>query len=233
MRLNPIRLAYATVSIAVIASFVISYFPVLAQDVTPAPPRTRRAYSTMDYYNLTHGGDTGSNAETKKVKKVKRVRKPKPASVVKPHFEDKTSKTESSESSSTSKVSETSTTNSTKNETKSTNSGSKPSDISESATGATKKRPNRAASPDTLLDAAAPYRDEAVVANPKDPEEKPQKSVEKPDADLPTASKQISDAVVNRSSVDLPATKLSSIPPPQMPPPPTSIGGFQSKGSAK
>ncbi len=230
MRLNLIRLSYATISIAVIASSAIGYVPVLAQDVTPAPRRTRRAYSTMDYYNRANGGDTGSSVVTKQVKKVKRVRKPKQASSVRPHIEG--TKTESSERSSTGKVSDSPTTNSTKNETKATNSVSKSSDTSESATGSARKRPNRSAISDTMIDASEPGRDESVVTKEKDRHEKTETAVDKTDADVQTASKQNSEGA-NRPSIDLPATKLSSIPPPQMPPPPTSIGGFESKGSAK
>jgi hypothetical protein len=163
--------------LAVIAFTICGHsnLPIAAQDgLTPPPPRPRKAYSTVDNYKYSHGGDVAVE-EVRKPKK----RKPKKTTV------------------------------------KKTEPITKPIPVETSA-GET-----RTASPPL----SKPEQNKTTIPPLSEPE---QNKTEIPPQSI-TQQDELKTSDEPSSSVNLSAAKLSAIPEPQMPPPPTSAGGFSMK----
>ncbi len=200
---------------------LLEVLPVVAQEyggnLTPPPPRPRRAYSTIDTYNYTHGGgDTTYSDPYKKARRVKKIRKaikakvndiaPKVTTI--PGATGRSKKDEES-ASSTKSDSDTSTETpkSVKSEASKTKSDSHASDVSKDTdTTETSKTPSLKA---------------------KDSET----ASESTDSDESKNTTATEDGSNGKETVNDSGAKLSSIPPPQMPPPPTSKGGFTMRTS--
>lgn len=184
------------VVLILVASCAPNVLPMFAQDgLTPPPPRPRRAYSTIDNYNYSHGGDVAVE-QTRKPRK----KKPKKA-VVKPT--EPVAKTEKVEN----------------------NDG-----------------PLKKATPvakDQKAERPAAQKTEQITeqhSQQRTEQRAPQHAPESTQQTLPPESQTTSKSTTTvdqttSDSVDLSAAKLSEIPGPQMPPPPTSIGGFTMKTS--
>lgn len=179
-----------------VASCAPNVLPMFAQDgLTPPPPRPRRAYSTIDNYNYSHGGDVAVE-QTRKPRK----KKPKKA-VVKPT--EPVAKTEKVE-------------NNDGPLKKATPVGKDPK----------AERP-AAQKPEQITEQHSQQRTEQRA-----PQHAPQSTQQTLPPESQTTSKSTTTVDQTTSdSVDLSAAKLSEIPGPQMPPPPTSIGGFTMKTS--
>ncbi len=175
-----------------VASCAPSVLPMFAQDgLTPPPPRPRRAYSTIDNYNYSHGGEVAVE-QTRKPRK----KKPKKA-VVKPS--EPVAKTEKVERND--------------DTLKKATSVGKDQKTDQSAAQATKQ----------VIDQRSPQRTEQHASQSTQQTTPPESQ---------TTSKTTTTVEQTTSdSVDLSAAKLSEIPGPQMPPPPTSVGGFTMKTS--
>lgn len=184
------------VVLILVASCAPNVLPMFAQDgLTPPPPRPRRAYSTIDNYNYSHGGDVAVE-QTRKPRK-KKPKKP----VVKPT--EPVAKTEKVEN----------------------NDG-----------------PLKKATPvgkDQKAERPAAQKTEQITeqhSQQRTEQRAPQHAPESTQQTLPPESQTTSKSTTTvdqttSDSVDLSAAKLSEIPGPQMPPPPTSIGGFTMKTS--
>lgn len=164
---------------------------------TPAPPRPRRAYSTVDTYNYAHGVTDSSTEKSKRSHKAKK-KKVTPTKI-------KNDSNTGSESSLTKTYSSTTTSNTgsrtTSSTTSNTASGTNTSSSTSSSTSATA----------TTGDAVDPGGVETLIGISKD---KPKKSA------LTFTAPDPKTLVLNSS-------ELSSIPSqPQMPVPPTSMGGL-------
>lgn len=182
----------ALLVLILVASCAPSVLPMFAQDgLTPPPPRPRRAYSTIDNYNYSHGGDVAVE-QTRKPRK----KKPKKA-VVKPS--EPVAKTEKIEN----------------------NDGplkkATPTGKDQKA-----ERPS-AQRTEQITEQRAPQRTEQQASQST-------QQITPPESQTTSKSTTTVDQTTS-DSVDLSAAKLSEIPGPQMPPPPTSIGGFTMKTS--
>ncbi|MBX3153482.1 hypothetical protein KF728_25230 [Candidatus Obscuribacterales bacterium] len=190
----------ALLVLILVASCAPSVLPMFAQDgLTPPPPRPRRAYSTIDNYNYSHGGDVAVE-QTRKPRK----KKPKKAVVKPTEPVAKTEKVERNDDT-----------------LKKATSAGKDQKTEQPAAQATKQ----------IIEQRAPQRTEQSA--PQSTHQKTQQETQPitpPESQTTSKSTTTVDQTTS-DSVDLSAAKLSEIPGPQMPPPPTSIGGFTMKTS--
>jgi len=183
-------------ALILVASCAPNVLPMFAQDgLTPPPPRPRRAYSTIDNYNYSHGGDVAVE-QTRKPRK----KKPKKAVVKAAEPVAKNEKVERNDDT-----------------LKKATSAGKDQKTEQPAAQATKQ----------ITEQRSPQRTEQSA-----PQSTQQTTQQTTPPESQTTSKSTTTVEQTTSdSVDLSAAKLSEIPGPQMPPPPTSIGGFTMKTS--
>lgn len=256
------------VSAVLLSALAVDFQPLFAQDgSTPPPPRPRRAYSTIDNYNYSHGGDVA----------VEKVRKPKKKkakkTVVKTTESSSTTRTgltgtttEKLETPApTSKITTTDKSAKTEKITTSDNSAKTEKVLKSEKTGDTKTAEATSARPVTkpVIKRSRDFAD-TIMTGKGSSKESADKSVSEAGglSSGGTSSGGMSTGVstgevpagrdVGRVSTgntipptavpvktaedtsdDLTAAKLSAIPKPQMPPPPTSIGGFSTKSASK
>ena len=218
------RLKQLLVGVVLLSACAFEGLPVLSQEyggnLTPAPPRPRRAYSTIDTYNYTHGGgDTTYSDSFKKARRVKKLRK-----VIKAKTDGTTSKVTTSPGD----------TARSKNGTDSDSSVKDDADVSEVSVGkpnsekvdsgksARSKAPDLSSDDDSDSSKAAAADDSKVTETTSKAE----------DSGVSSATSATDDSEKNSVSDRPSGARLSSIPPPQMPPPPTSIGGLKMKSSS-
>lgn len=205
-----------------LSACLLEVLPVPAQEyggnLTPPPPRPRRAYSTIDTYNYTHGGgDTTYSDPYKKARRVKKIRK-----AIKTKVNDIAGKA-------------TTTAGAAERSKKNEESASSTKSDSDNSKETPKSVKSESSSSKSELHASDVSKDTDTTAETsKTPSSKTKGSEtasESTDSDESKTTTATEDGSSGKESVNDAGAKLSSIPPPQMPPPPTSKGGFTMRSS--
>lgn len=213
------RLKQLTVGVVILSACL----PVLSQEyggnLTPAPPRPRRAYSTIDTYNYTHGGgDTTYSDSYKKARRAKKIRK-----IIKARTDGTTSKVTTIPGGTSRAKNDLDSDSSTKDDTV----------VSEVSTEKPKSDKVDSVKPDRskAADVSSGDDDDTSQAKAADDSKGSESTSKSEESGASTATTAADDSAKDSNS-EKSGAKLSSIPPPQMPPPPTSIGGFEMKRSS-
>lgn len=224
----------AVASMAMVLALAVDFAPVFAQEYgyyTPPPPRPRRAYSTIDTYRYTRGEDISSD-QYQKARQAKRNRPAKARVKAKAKAADTAGKVTSGDSTSIT-------------------GGSSPSDTgmhgtSSGTAGAGNLKPETSSAGGSGPGSVKPEMSNGTSRRnvSSDPVGTPEGQVSKDrgdsgasDADMNvnanasatsvTETKpEIMKSAADEPSADPPPEKASAIPTLQMPPPPTSLGGF-------
>jgi hypothetical protein len=236
-------------TITMVLSCALDFQPTFGQDygnITPPPPRPRRAYSTVEQYNYSHGGDVyveqARKAKKKKIKKavVKAVKEKLTATEGKSNKTGDRSSDKSTDNASlkggaadspTSGKNGPGSKSSDRTKANETVQKKQAKDLTDSVM--TKKSVSKESSSSTLSKGTTGGTVSSITNSTADSitgSTTGSATGEKASESESTKTPGVDSAQTSASGAETPVkpsnSKISSIPPPQMPPPPTSIGGF-------